>query len=523
MEKIKKTDNKQSSNNTDRKIEKEKSAENIETKNNNSNSQNNQSKNKSQKIQYLTQKVSLPVKLSDRIEYINNFFENEEIGYIITYAPQSDNSNIRDMAKYFKSKLKNIFEISSGILFYFFKTFKIDFEQNNNNSTENRKPDEILKSKTFKNVDEICNLYQNICNYAGVKISIISGFLKKQGYKIGDSLIKHKWCLLICPGDKKFLIDPFLVIYKTNPIEKKNEDTPEPEKIKPFYFLTPPEFFIENHIPDDEKNQLLTKTIKIREFTKKTQINSENFYNAIFKYKIKLQNYMYPEFNCNDSEIVIKFMVDNMDLDVECFCNGKKLPSDKASITDNNFRNKYEITIIFQNNGEYKLIILGKPTATVIKQFPIFSYKINVKITNIIKHEVPKKKFINNKIISHLRAGSPQYQKKRIESTLQRQLTKCSSDFSERIKNKCFDNEDCHLYEPRNKILKIGQETRFKVRVKNAKNVAVLDGKNWNYLKRKGNDLFEGVTIIENENVVLCAMRSKNIFTEVYEFFAIKR
>ena len=522
MEKTKEKDNKQTSNNTDRKIEKEKSTESITTKNNNPKSQNNESKNKTQKIQYLNQKVSLPVKLSDRIEYINNFFENEEIGYIATYAPLAENSTCRDMGKYFKSKLKNIFEISSGILFYFFKTFQINFQQNNT-FNEIRTTDQILQSKMFKNVDEICLLYQDICTYSGVKIIIIPGFLKKKGYKIGDSLIKHKWCLLICPGEKKFLIDPFLVIHKNNQKDKENEDAPEPEKIKPFYFLTPPEFFIENHIPDEEKNQCLIKTKKISEFTKKGQTNTENFYNAVFKYKIKLENYMYPEFQCNDSEIVIKFMVDNMDLSVECTCNGKKLPSDKVSITDNNFKNRYETTIIFPNNGEYKLTILGKPTATVINQFPIFSYKINVKITNIIKHEEPKKKILNNKLIPRLRAGSPQYQQKKIESSLKRQLTKCSSDFSERIKNKCFDNEDCHLYEPRTKILKIGQETRFKVRVKNAKNVAVLDGKKWNYLRRKENDLFEGVINIENENVVLCAMRNKNMFTEVFEFFAIKR
>ena len=119
--------------------------------------------------------------------------------------------------------------------------------------------------------------------------------------------------------------------------------------------------------------------------------------------------------------------------------------------------------------------------------------------------------------------GSPQYQKKKVESSLERQLTKCSSDFDEKIKNKCFDNDSAYLYEPKNKILRIGQDTRFKVRVKGAKNGAVLDGRKWNYLRRKEEELFEGNVVIENENIVLCAMRNKNIFTEVFEFLAIKR
>ena len=146
-----------------------------------------------------------------------------------------------------------------------------------------------------------------------------------------------------------------------------------------------------------------------------------------------------------------------------------------------------------------------------------------MKITNIIKHEEIKKKEIKKKEVPHLRMGSPQYQKKKIETSIERQLTKCSSDFEQKIKNKCFDNDEAHLYEPRNKILKIGQDTRFKVRVRGAKNVAVLDGRKWVYLKRKEDELFEGNVVIENESVVLCAMRNRNIFTEVFELFAIKR
>ncbi len=78
--------------------------------------------------------------------------------------------------------------------------------------------------------------------------------------------------------------------------------------------------------------------------------------------------------------------------------------------------------------------------------------------------------------------GSPQYQKKKIETSLDRQLTKCSSDFEEKIKNKCFDNDSAYLYEPRNKILRIGQDTRFKVRIRGAKNVAGFIGGKMGYL-----------------------------------------
>ena len=476
---------------------------------------------KPKKIVYLNQKVYIPSNIPDRIDYIYNLFYNEELGYIINNAPLYKSSSTYDIGKYFKLKLKYILEIASGIIYYIYKNFRINLNQNQNqkeSDEDKRTTEEILQSGEINSYNEICELYQDICAYGGVKILIINGYLKRKGYKIGDSIYKYKWCILDCGQDKKCLIDPYLCMG-----EKQDEDTGLSTDFKPFYFLTDPDNFIENHIPDEEKNQLIIKTIKVKEFTKKGQTITEEFYNNVFRYGFKLKNYSKPEINCKDSEINIKFIVDGMELEVECFVNGRKMPEDKIKISNNNFRNNYEVLIVFQSNGEHKLNIIGKKINSIIEPKIILSYKINVKITNIIKHEGIKKKEIRKKIVTHLRMGSPQYQKKKIETSLDRQLTKCSSDFEEKIKNKCFDNNSAYLYEPRNKILRIGQDTRFKVRVKGAKNVAVLDGRKWIYLKRKEEELYEGNVVIENENVVLCAMRNRNIFTEVFEFMAIKR
>lgn len=480
---------------------------------------NNQSKTiKNKKVVYLNQKVIVPPLFPDRLEYIRNLFDNEELGFIVKYAPIYNNSSTYELGRYFKNKLKYILEIASGILFYLYKTFRIQKNNQKNEENSEKSTDDILHSGVINSPEEICKLYKDLCAWGGVKIEIISGSIKKYGYKVGDSLSKHKWCYLNGGCDKNFLIDPYLAICETKEINEEEE-----KQIKPFYFLTPPEFFLENHIPDDEKYQFVKKTIKVSVFTKKPQTDTEDFYNNIFKYKIKLQNYPYPEIDCKDSEIIIKFMIDDMELDVECIYNGRKLPEDKASITDNNFRSRYEAKIIFPGNGEYKLIILGKRINTVSQKIPIFSFKINTKIVNIINHEEEKTKSPKKNVVLHIRSGSPQYQKTKIESSIERHLTKCSSDFDKKIKNKCYDNNGAYLFEPKTKILKIGQETKFRVRIKNAKSVVVIDGRKWNYLHHRDGDNFEGSFIIENESIVLCAMRNKNMFTEVFEFLAIKR
>ena len=479
------------------------------------NEQSNQSPkaSKTKKIVYLNQKVYFRLNIPDKIEFIYNLFYNEELGYVINNAPLFKSSTVYEIGKYFKIKLKYILEIASGILYYIFKNFKL-----NEKEKEKRTTEEILNSGEIYSYTEMCELYKDLCNSSGIKIYIITGYIKRKSYKIGDSIHKYKWCLLDCGNqNKKFLIDPYLSM------GEEKDDTGLSCDFKPFYFCTDPDLFIENHIPDEEKNQLMIKTIRVKEFTKKAYTTTEEFYSNVYKYNFKLKNYYKPEFNCKDSEITIKFILDSMDISVECFVNGKKMPEDKVKISNSTFRNNYEILILFSSNGEHKLNIIGKKMNTIGDPKVLLTFKINVKITNIIKHEEIKKKEVKKKLVTHLRMGSPQYQKKKIETSLERQLTKCSSDFNEKIKNKCFDNDSAHLYEPRNKILRIGQDTRFRVRVKGAKNVAVLDGRKWVYLKRKEDELYEGNVVIENENVVLCAMRNKNIFTEVFEFVAIKR
>ena len=342
---------------------------------------------KTRKIVYLNQKVYFPMNIPDKIDFIYNLFYNDELGYVINSAPLFKSATIYEIGKYFKIKLKYILEIASGILYYIFKNFKITEKDEGKRTTE-----EILSSGEIYSYTEICELYQDLCNSSGIKIYIINGCLKKKGYKIGDSIYKYKWCLLDCGNqNKKFLIDPYLAM------GEEKDDIGLSSDFKPFYFCTDPDLFIENHIPDDDKNQLLIKTMRVKEFTKKAYTMTEEFYSNVYRYNFKLKNYFKPEFNCKDSEIVIKFILDSMDLSVQCFANGKKMPEDKVKISNNTFRNNYEILIVFISNGEYKLNIIGKRFNKIEEPKVLLTYKINVKITNIIKHEEVKKKVVKKK------------------------------------------------------------------------------------------------------------------------------
>jgi len=125
---------------------------------------------------------------------------------------------------------------------------------------------------------------------------------------------------------------------------------------------------------------------------------------------------------------------------------------------------------------------------------------------------------------AHYRLSSPQHRdlSKNAEKQ-QKTLNKSASDFEEKQKKKCFDNKGAILLEPRNRILTVGQEYRFKIKINNCKHIVVLDGRRWNYLKRIDNGIYEGSVRIKNEQIVLCGMRENNMYTEIFEFLAIKR
>ena len=87
----------------------------------------------------------------------------------------------------------------------------------------------------------------------------------------------------------------------------------------------------------------------------------------------------------------------------------------------------------------------------------------------------------------------------------------------------CLDNEGAYLITPsNNNNIKMGQENAFKIKVPNSYGVCVLDGKNWNYLKRmkKDKNIWVGKAMINNSNVLILSMKENSLFTEVFQLKA---
>jgi hypothetical protein len=203
-----------------------------------------------------------------------------------------------------------------------------------------------------------------------------------------------------------------------------------------------------------------------------------------------------------------------------------------------NFRNKisdikfgfddktdiFSLEPIFPENGDYLVEILYREfTSNETQYLPLINYKIIVDDSQEKYFEKLKKQKImqvnKNKMIKELKKNRP----KSMRMTFNPGTI---IDRKDLIKTKtqkiCLDNEGAYLISPPNNHIKIGQENDFKIKVPNCFGVCVLEGRNWNYLKRMKNDknIWYGKVMINNPNILVLSMKENSLFTEVFQLKA---
>ena len=117
-----------------------------------------QEQEKPNKFNYLSHKVQIPIIHYERIKFIKELFIDENISYIIAYAPSSKISTNKQVGRYFRHKLNNVIEITFSIISYLYRCLAIKkniFEKSiKGNSSKNLQ--DILKQKE-RTCDEVLN------------------------------------------------------------------------------------------------------------------------------------------------------------------------------------------------------------------------------------------------------------------------------------------------------------------------------------------------------------------------------
>jgi transglutaminase/protease-like cytokinesis protein 3 len=375
------------------------------------------------------------------------------------------------------------------------------------------------------------NLFSDMCNSIGYKCKVVPGFAKGSSYKNGQNCSQnnHFWNAINI-YENLYLVDTMWGAGYLNFIDKKFE-----KKLNLIYFLPIPELLILTHRPEHNNWQLTKKTMSLRQFEGKRKIQSFEFYYSVIEKNIDLITHPFVEINDIEKFIKIKIGAKNLILSSKLLKNGEdastfmKLESDPST-------GLHTFDLTFESNGNYELMISYKNSAEAEREksqkfSPLLNYIINV---NIIETKKTKVRTANNKIdeIKKSSSHSPGKQKSRVNDSMTSLLhLQISGEILFSAKNdtlisptkpKCFDDTNALIFEPKSHNIKIGIPIKFKVKVKEAINVAVLDYKQFHYLKKTGEDLWEGVITLKTGLVSILSQKSSSLFTEIYEFTNFK-
>ncbi|KAM8953217.1 kyphoscoliosis peptidase-like [Pelodytes ibericus] len=123
-------------------------------------------------------------------------------------------------------------------------------------------PDEILRTRRG-----VCagysSLFQRMCSIAGVTCKTVNGHAKGSGYKVGQKISgdsNHAWNMVYVEGSWHLLDSTW------GAGQVKDSTNKFTYCYNEFYFLTHPALFIEQHLPDDPKWQLLQPLLSLKHF-----------------------------------------------------------------------------------------------------------------------------------------------------------------------------------------------------------------------------------------------------------------
>ena len=300
------------------------------------------------------------------------------------------------------------------------------------------------------------------------------------------------------------------------------------ENFNLFYILIWPNLLINSHFPAEDNWQLTDKIITFKQFLNKFIVDYPKFYKGVFEYNVDLLTHKEPFIQItNKDNLVIKLKIPNYIIEGNLYspATGQKVSEIKF-----NYEQKDKIFTfepIFPKIGDYILrVSLRAINSTDLSYRPLFDYRIRVINTTLFNYF---NKY-NTKLISH------RYDKERpFDDILPKignrnpnlntnyNINRIVSDYkkifpSKSIKRVCYDNEGFYLLEPRSGFIRKGVVTKFRVKIKGASNASILDGHKLINLKRKEDDVYEGQKMLETDNVSICCLRGKNVFTEVFKF-----
>ena len=548
--------------------------------------ENSRQKNKSQKRIYNVHHKrgnGIPNDIIDRINFLGKKFNEPKFIKYYNKRPEKKDYCFDETIDYIVHYSKNHSQLESIMMAFYFVCKEIKFDKecydNDEETKFNQKPENVFDEGLAVS-SGFTNIFEYILRKMEIKYKHIDGYCKLMPKKNADKKMKkikyktlirtqsaknineemkqlsqtinHSWNAFFVRGEWYFCdclfasgtiepeednisklnlkqLDINNNLYNYNNIITNNTKSSEPiDTFNFYYFMAPPEYLISTHRPNDDNWQFLYKTLSFKQFYTKRLVNYGEFYKNAYKYNVELLTHKNPFILLTTKDkLKIKLKIAEHLIEANLFYSYGNTKIAEVKYLYEESSDAYILEPIFPQKGEYILKINARAIkSTDLLYWPLIDYIIKVdtyfQISNInnllsLKESQNKEKDKVEDILPKLSRSS----------SIGVFTPKIISDYSKvfppkTFKKICYDNEDFRLIEPRSNYLKRGATIRFKVIVRGAVNVSILDGNHLTSLRRFEDGIFIGQKEIETNNVSLCCLRGKNVFTEIYKFKVLK-
>ena len=369
----------------------------------------------------------------------------EHIDKHVLSTPEWAKESLSRLAAYLIEPAKNEKEKARAIFRWITQNIAYDSEGYFSGDYGDLSPGGVLKSGVA-----VCSGYSMLFNSlgqeAGLEVVNINGYSKGYDYEVGESVdgkTNHAWNAVKIDG-KWHLLD---ATWGSGYLNENGEFVREFDE---HYFLTPPQEYIYGHLPENQKWQLLDRSISSQEYKELAYLQPPFFQSGLSiishpKSVIETENRVTISLSAPDNALLLAQLEQNNN-------------SLERSLTfAQKDQGEYKVHALFPRPGEYTLRLFTKLKDDPGKYQWAMDYKIQASKGT---QEV---------------SGFPE-----IYGT--------------------FVKHEVYLYGPMEGQLKSGSTLTFKLRVPGAENVAVIIDGEWNHLHKDG-ELFEGEVVISQGDV----------------------
>jgi len=420
-----------------------------------------------------TKTYPIPDDPIQRVYWVFNLFKsNKNLINYVKNAPSRKSSSLEEISKYLNSYSEDVLE--KYMLIFTWVAMNIEYDTKSYFSGKISSTD-CTAEGVFKNGCGVCSgyssIFKDICYRLNLNCLDVVGYAKGYGYRKGQAFKEtdHEWSIIEINSEWYF-------VECTWGSGKCGTDHKFNFQFNPFYFLTPPQFLIEDHLPQKPNFQLLKTKFSINQYENmhlyKLSHKFEKIYNNLETFKIISPNFLVINYDGNENKEKIQ-SIRLLNRGKDMTANLQRLDpktDQEMKVPDRTFmkimeNDNFEVLYTLPESGYFNLWIFEREKGINSKYDGILSFIIEAK--NVEKNDF---EFVST-----------------------------------------YDFKDYYdLIEPLNRKLKIGSKVDFKIKLPGYSSVAIIQDKDWAHLEIGHlNDIWKGTVEIKHKTIGLYAKKKE--------------